>query len=255
MNYLRYDLGNVKRGEVVEITLTRGANVRLMDSSNFNSYKSGKQHRYVGGLAKRSPVRLQIPNYGHWYIVVDMQGLSGSTQASVRMLPGMLPEIRQRPLAEVPSLVRREIPPPVESGGETHDVFISHASEDKESFVRPFAQALANLGLNVWYDEMSLRIGDSLRQKIDRGLANSRVGLVVLSPDFIKKGWTNYELDGIVTRAVSGEQILLPIWHNITKQQVVDFSPSLADKVARSTATHTIEEIAQEIAELLQTRA
>ena len=75
--------------------------------------------------------------------------------------------------------------------------------------------------------------------------------MVVLSPSFIDKGWTNYELDGIVTRAVTGEQILLPIWHNITKQQVVDYSPSLADKVARSTATHTVEEIALEISELL----
>ena len=80
--------------------------------------------------------------------------------------------------------------------------------------------------------DVTLRIGDSLRQKIDQGLASSRVGLVVLSSAFISKGWTNYELDGIVTRTVSGEQILLPIWHNITKQQVVDFSPSLADKVA-----------------------
>jgi TIR domain len=105
--------------------------------------------------------------------------------------------------------------------------------------------------LEVWYDEFTLRIGDSLRQKIDRGVATSRVGLVVLSPSFIAKGWTNYELDGIVTRTVSGEQILLPIWHNITKQQVIDFSPSLADKVARSTATHTVENIAIEIAELL----
>ena len=101
---------------------------------------------------------------------------------------------------------------------------------------------------------MTLGIGDSLKQKIDKGLANSRVGLVVLSPAFISKGWTNYELDGIVTRAISGEQILLPIWHNITKQEVVDFSPSLADKVARSTATHTIDEIAHEIAELLHSR-
>ena len=104
----------------------------------------------------------------------------------------------------------------------------------------------------IWYDEFTLRIGDSLRQKIDQGLANSRVGLVILSSAFISKGWPNYELDGIVTRAVSGEQILLPIWHNITKQQVADYSPSLADKVARSTATHTIDEIAKEIAELLK---
>jgi len=255
LNFLKYDLGNLKRGEIVEVTLTSGANVRLLDSSNFNSYKNGRKHRYYGGLAKKSPVRLQVPNTGHWYVAVDMQGLRGSTKASVRVVPGALPEIRARPLSEIPSLVRDNVPPPVETGGESHDVFISHASEDKDEFVRPLANALISEGLNVWYDEMTLRIGDSLRQKIDKGLANSRVGLVVLSPSFIDKGWTNYELDGIVTKAVSGEQVLLPIWHNITKQQVVDFSPSLADKVARSTATHTIEEIAREIAELIRSKA
>ena len=255
MNFLKYDLGNLKRGEVVEVTLSSGANVRLMDSSNFSSYKNGRKHRFYGGLATKSPIRIAVPNSGHWYVAGDMQGLRGSTNASVRVVPGALPEIQERPLSEVPSLLRDNAPPPTETGGETHDVFISHASEDKDEFVRPLANALINEGLNVWYDEMTLRIGDSLRQKIDKGLANSRVGLVVLSPSFISKGWTNYELDGIVTRTVSGEQVLLPIWHNITKQQVVDYSPSLADKVARSTATHTINEIAAEIAELIRSRA
>jgi hypothetical protein len=251
MNFLQFDLGNRKRGEIVEITLTSGANVRLMTSSEFSNYKNGRRHQYIGGLAKQSPIRLQIPNSGHWYVAVDMQGLQGSTRASVRTLPGMLPEIREAPLSTVPSLVR-ERPPRVEPGAEVFDVFISHASEDKESIVRSLATELAGVGLKVWYDEFTLRIGDSLRQKIDKGLAKSRVGLVVLSPSFVAKGWTNYELDGIVTRSVSGEQILLPIWHNITKQEVIDFSPSLADKVARSTATHTIKEIAVEIAELLE---
>lgn len=218
LNFLQFDLGSRKRGEIVVVTLTNGANVRLMTSSEFSNYKNGRRHQFIGGLAKRSPVRLQITNSGRWYIVVDMQGLRGSTKASVKVEPGMLPEIQERPLSEIPSLVRDNIPPPTELGGETHDVFISHASEDKEDFVRPLANALIQEGLNVWYDEMTLRIGDSLRQKIDKGLANSRVGLVILSPSFIKKGWTNYELDGIVTRAVSGEQELLPIWHNITKQ-------------------------------------
>jgi hypothetical protein len=143
----------------------------------------------------------------------------------------------------------------VEAGVEAYDVFISHASEDKETIVRSLVSELVNQGLKVWFDEFTLRIGDSLRQKIDKGLVRSRVGLVVLSPSFIAKGWTNYELDGIVTRAVSGEQLLLPIWHNITKQEVVDFSPSLADKVARSTATHTVQEIAVEISELLRSRS
>lgn len=251
MQFIHSDLGNRKAGEIVEITLTSGANVRLLDSSNFSNYRNGRQHRFVGGLAQRSPIRLQIPSSGHWHVVVDMQGLRGSTRASFRMLPAPLRPIQEAPLSEVPSLVRRDLPPSVEQGSKTHDVFISHASEDKDELVRPLANALIAKGLDVWYDELTLRIGDSLRQKIDKGVASSRVGLVVISPSFIAKGWTNYELDGIVTRSVSGEQILLPIWHNITKQQVVSFSPSLADKVARSTATHTVEEIAAEIADLL----
>lgn len=254
MQFIHSDLGQRKRGEIVEITLTSGANVRLMDSSNFNNYKNNRKHSYIGGLAKQSPIRLQIPSSGRWHVAVDMQGLRGSTTASVRVLPGALPEIQDRPLNEIPSLVRNNVLPPTAQDKEIHDVFISHASEDKDDFVRSLANALMNEGLKVWYDEMTLRIGDSLRQKIDKGLANSRVGLVVLSPAFIKKGWTNYELDGIVTRAVSGEQVLLPIWHNITKQQVIEFSPSLADKVARSTATHTIDEIAHEIADLIRSQ-
>jgi len=106
--------------------------------------------------------------------------------------------------------------------------------------------------LTVWYDEFELKIGDSLRRKIDKGLANSKFGIVVLSKAFIKKGWTNYELDGIITKTVSGEQIVLPIWHNITKKEVIEFSPSLADKLARNTSSYTVEEIASEIANVIK---
>ena len=133
-----------------------------------------------------------------------------------------------------------------------YDVFISHASEDKDEVVRPLANALRGRKLNVWYDEFELKIGDSLRQKIDKGVANSKFGIVILSKNFIKKGWTNYELDGLITRSISNQQILLPIWHNITKQEVIDYSPSIADKVARSTSVNTIEEIADEIAEIIK---
>lgn len=117
MNFLKYDLGNLKKGEVVEVTLTSGANVRLMDSSNFSSYKSGRKHKFYGGLAKKSPVRIAVPNSGHWHVAIDMQGLRGSTNASVRVVPGALPEIQERPLSEVPSLVRDNVPPPTETGG------------------------------------------------------------------------------------------------------------------------------------------
>ena len=121
-----------------------------------------------------------------------------------------------------------------------YDVFISHASEDKDAVARPLAEALRNNGLSVWYDEFELRIGDSLRRKIDKGIANSNFGVIVISRDFISKGWTNYELDGLITCAVNGEQTMLPVWHNITKREVINYSPSLADKLARSTTDFTV---------------
>jgi len=256
MNFTHYDLGQKQRGQIVEITLSgNAANVRLMDSSNFQSYRSGRRHTYYGGLARQSPVRLQIPNSGHWHVTIDMQGLRGSVRTGLRILQGALPELKQPSLSTIPSLVHKDdyLPDNADYGFEKeYDVFISHASEDKDDVVRPLAYALRQQGLKVWYDEFELKIGDSLRRKIDKGLANSKFGIVVLSKNFIRKGWTNYELDGIITKSVSGEQIVLPIWHDITKKEVIDFSPSLADKLARNTASYTVEEIANEIAEVIQ---
>jgi len=251
MNFTHYDLGQQSRGTTVEVTLTNGANVRLMDSSNFSSYRAGRSHRYHGGLVSRSPYRLRIPSTGRWHLTVDVAGLRNGTRSSIRILPGPLPAASEAPLASVPSLFREEPLASSEPGSEVFDVFISHASEDKDAVVRPLAHSLKAAGLSVWYDEFELKIGDSLRRKIDQGLARSRFGIVVLSPRFLSKGWTNYELDGIVSRSVDGEQVILPIWHEITKREVIDFSPSLADKVARNTATFTIEEIAEEIATLV----
>ena len=253
MQFIHHDLGNLRGGEIVVVTLKgNAANVRLLDSTNFNNYRSGRRHRYHGGQTMKSPVRLQVPRAGHWHVVVDMGGYGGRVQAGVRVLPGPLKPIREQPLSSVPSLVRPEPEQPeAVAAEERYDVFISHGSEDKEAVVAPLAHALREAGLKVWYDEFELSIGDSLRRKIDRGLANSRFGIVVLSQAFFGKGWTNYELDGIVTRAVTGEQILLPIWHNVSKDEVIGYSPSRADKLARNTATHTIDEIAEEIADLI----
>jgi len=247
MKFQYYDLKHLDGGEIVEVILSgNAANVRLMDSSNYSNFKNGRRYTYYGGNAKRSPVRIPVPRSGHWYITIDLGGYTGTLRSSVNVLPGALPELQQAPLSSVPSLrldrdyvdgqfIERD-------EQRVYDVFISHASEDKDEIVRPLAVKLQSMGLKVWYDEFELKIGDSLRRKIDKGLANSRFGIVVLSIAFISKGWTNYELDGIVTKVLSGQQVILPIWHNITKQQVIDYSPSLADKLARNTAINTIEE-------------
>lgn len=132
-----------------------------------------------------------------------------------------------------------------------HDVFISHASEDKDSFVRPLAKELTSLGFDVWYDESTLKVGDSLRQKIDQGLAASRYGVVVLSESFFAKNWPQYELNGLVAKEMHGGKVILPIWHKVSKDEVLSFSPTLADKVALNTAISSVAEIAKQLAEVL----
>ena len=116
------------------------------------------------------------------------------------------------------------------------DVFISHAWEDKDAIARPLAEKLKRLGLSVWYDEYVLTIGDSLRQVIDKGLASSRFGVVILSPAFFSKPWPLRELDGLLAREnSSGVKVLLPVWHGLKPNDVVRVSPLLADRLAVST--------------------
>ena len=256
MQFQSFDLGHRKRGEIVQVTLSgNAANVRLMDSSNFQRFKRNGSGKYYGGSVRRSPIKIPIPHSGHWFVAIDLGGLKGRVRSSVSVLPGSLPAYGEPSLSSVPSLLPESDRAPfsgLHRQVKKYDVFISHSSEDKDDVVRRLAHELRDLELNVWYDEFELRIGDSLREKIDYGLANSRFGIVVLSEHFFKKGWTNYELDGLVTIGISGDQQrILPIWHKITKSEVIAYSPSLADKVARNTTTHSIEDIAAEIAELI----
>ena len=115
-----------------------------------------------------------------------------------------------------------------------YDAFISHAGEDKAEVARPLAEALRALGLLVWYDEFELRIGDNLRRKIDDGIAKSKFGIVI--------------------RHGIGAQNILPIWHRVTKEHIISQSPSLASVIALTTSALTIEEIAAEIASVIQGR-
>jgi len=114
-----------------------------------------------------------------------------------------------------------------------YDLFICHAWEDKDSFVRPLAEALRTENVELWYDEFSLKLGDSIRRSIDKGLRQSRFGIVVLSKAFFEKEWPQYELDGLADREMRGkDKVILPIWHNDTHDEVMTFSPSLACRKA-----------------------
>lgn len=135
---------------------------------------------------------------------------------------------------------------------EEYDVFVSHAWEDKEDFVDEFVKELKKQGLKVWYDTNKLEWGDSMREKIDKGLAKSRYGVVVLSPNYIAehKYWTKAELNGLFQVESINGKVILPIWHNLTKKQVVEYSPIIADRKAMTTALMTAEEIAIQLKEL-----
>jgi hypothetical protein len=133
----------------------------------------------------------------------------------------------------------------------TFDVFVSHASEDKEALVRPLAAALAQHGFKVWYDEFELKVGDSLSKSIDHGLANSSYGIVVLSRAFFSKNWPQYELEGLTARQMVGEKVILPIWHEITREDILRYSPSLADKLAIDSKTTTIQQMVSSVASVI----
>src|SRR5437764_3548387 len=88
------DLGNLKRGQIVEVTLQYASNVRLMDSSNYSHYKRDGQHRYYGGYVSGSPWTHPVPRNGHWYVALDLGGHAGQVGGEARVLPGLLPAAR-----------------------------------------------------------------------------------------------------------------------------------------------------------------
>lgn len=135
-----------------------------------------------------------------------------------------------------------------------YDVFISHAWEDKEDFVNDFVKDLNSLGVTTWYDKSQILWGDSMRKIIDEGLKKSRFGIVILSPNYIAEGkyWTKAELDGLFQlESINGKK-LLPIWHKLTKKEVMDFSPTIAGKLAMNTSSLTSKEIAEKMQALLE---
>jgi hypothetical protein len=131
------------------------------------------------------------------------------------------------------------------------DLFISHASEDKDDFARPLADALKAKGFKVWFDDFTLKMGDSLRRSIDLGLARSRFGVVVISPNFLRKEWPQKELDGLVAREVNGVKVILPVWHKITADELRAHSPTLADRFAAS-SEKGLDSVVAEIARVIR---
>jgi len=126
--------------------------------------------------------------------------------------------------------------------------FISHDSRDKDEIARPLAVKLQSMLCPVWFDEFTLTAGDSLRSSIDKGLLDCPKCIVILSPNFCDgQGWTAAEFNGAFARHISaGGGVILPVWHNITKQQVLEYSPMIADLFALDSGLG-IDELARQI--------
>jgi len=134
-----------------------------------------------------------------------------------------------------------------------HDAFISHASEDKDVLVRPLADQLQRYGARIWYDEFELKPGDSLVAKIDRGLADSAHGILIISAAFLSKRWPEYERQGLTAREMTaGEEILVPVWHNVGVADVARFSPTLSQRVALRTRDMSLDELALRLLEVIR---
>jgi hypothetical protein len=140
------------------------------------------------------------------------------------------------------------VEPPV---GASYDVFVSHASEDK-GFVEPLVFALKSAGVDVWYDKDQMKWGDNLRSSIDDGLLNSRFGIVVLSKAFLKKKrWTEHELNGLLAKERDGKKVILPIWHEITQDDLSGYSVTFVDRIGLDSRKNSLQEMVSEMQSLL----
>jgi len=127
-----------------------------------------------------------------------------------------------------------------------YDLFISYSSEDRETFVRPFAKQLRKSGFRLWYDEFELKPGDRLSESIDYGLSHSKAGIVVLSPSFLGRQWPKRELSGLTSLQMHGKGTLIPLLYGISISELLEFSPPLAD-VKCLIGGHGIEKNIEEI--------
>jgi TIR domain len=130
------------------------------------------------------------------------------------------------------------------------DLFISHAAEDKQDAAIPLFNALERAGMTVWFDTNELKIGDSIREKIDSGLVACQYGVVILSPNFIAKQWPRRELNALFALEEDGRNRILPVWHNLDRSMLASYSPILSDRLAGNTG-QGFDALAREISKVV----
>ena len=186
---------------------------------------------------RQSTESLQFTKRVHLYLDFDLTQADRRSLVDEFLTRGYFLSIRDREYARK----RSESEKPL--------AFISHDSRDKDAFVRELAYELAKNFCTVWYDEFSLKVGDSLRANIERGLRETKKCIFVLSPNFLSnEGWGRAEFDSVFTREIlNRENVMLPVWLNVEVKDIYNYSPSLADKVGIPSSVG-IPEVARRLA-------
>lgn len=195
-------------------------------------------HNYSERL---SSATLQFTKRIHLYIDTELTPEIRNSLVSQFLSMGFFLSIRDREYANRRSEAEKPL------------AFISHDSRDKDSFVRELALELAKINCAVWYDEYSLKVGDSLRENIERGLRETRKCIVILSSNFLSNdGWGKAEFDSVFTREIiEKKNVILPVWLDVKVQDVYNYSPRLADKVSLQSTLGTAE-VARKLANAIK---
>lgn len=131
------------------------------------------------------------------------------------------------------------------------DVFLCHAWDDRKSVAKDLHDILESKGVSVWFSEKDVLLGAPLLREIDKGLASSRVGIVLVTPSFLKRvrgeGIADKELSALLAR-----DLLIPILYNTTFEKLREVSPLLGSRSGLSMFEDSMEDIADKIAELVK---
>lgn len=223
--------------------------VALINSTEFENCRLGPKDNEIYiemGHAeyseRQSNQTLQFTRRVHLYIEFDLTPEGKAALVSEFHVRGYFLSIRDRQYARIRSSNAKPL------------AFISHDTRDKDAFVRGLAIELSKNFCSVWYDEFSLKVGDSLRTSIERGLSETKKCIVVLSPNFLSnEGWGRAEFDSIFTREIiEKKNVMLPVWLNVEAKDVYNYCPRLADKLGLA-ANLGVQEVARRIAITLKT--
>ena len=256
MKYLLYDLGLAKEGNAIEILLGYAVNVRIMNEQNFRSFSKNSAHKFMGGYVERSPYKVTIPYDDHWYAIIEAGSFFSKIKSLVKLKtdhmdgdgaiiisPTVCELSPRKSLAKVTSfsdaVVKRKL-----------KAFVLHYFKDSNNLAVPLAQAFKKRGLPVNYADYVLEPGEDVEKLIKTGLSKHKFGIIVFTRSMIKAGWKQSDLD-YIKQTIIDEKLLFPVWHNVSKQQVSEFTPALEGLIDKNPETKEAPQIVDEIIGIL----